>query len=187
MEYTLLMLYIIVTILLLCITFLLIKSFTRMLRKDFVPFVPIPTDALVHLIQALQLNEKSTLYDLGCGDGKIIAACYDICPNATYIGIEKELWPYYLGRLRHRKKLSEKFNIIRGDLFNHTYADATHITLYLFPFLMDVLLPKLEKELCLGTKVFSIDFPFSKKQYTDIIHINDAHKITHHKIYVYKF
>lgn len=187
MEYILLVLYIIITILLIYIALLLIKSFVQMFQKNFVPFVRTPTDVIPHILNALKLDEQSVLYDLGCGDGKIIATCHRIHPDTTYIGIEKKLWPYYLGRLRHRKKISKKFNIIRGDLFNHTYADATHITLYLFPFLMDELLPKLQKELRPGTKVISIDFPFSKMKYTNVIRTGHSLGSINHTLYVYEF
>jgi len=158
-----------------------------MFHKDFVPFVRTPTDVIPHILNALKLDEQSVLYDLGCGDGKIVSACHTACPTATCIGIEKQMSPYFLGCIRHRKKFSEKFKLIRDDIFHHTYTDTTHITTYLFPFLMDELLPKLQKELRPGTKVISIDFPFSKKQYTDIIHTSRSLYLTGRKIYVYEF
>lgn len=61
-----------------------------MFQKNFIPFVRTPTDVIPHILNALKLDEQSVLYDLGCGDGKIIATCHRIHPDTTYIGIEKK-------------------------------------------------------------------------------------------------
>lgn len=187
MEYVFIVLFSILAVLLSYIVFLFIRFVFNSFHKNFVPFVPSPAAVMPHIISALNLNEKSILYDLGAGDGRIVCACHNAYPNATCIGIEKELWPYVLGRTRYRKNISEKFKFIRGNLFDYSYTDATHITTYLLPEVMDELLPKLERELAPGTKLISIDFPFTKKMYKDIISTSRSLHLTGRKIYIYEF
>jgi trans-aconitate methyltransferase len=181
MHAFLLILYAIVILFLLYALFALVRGIMLLFRKDFVPFVPIPSHVLAELIPLLKLDKKSVLYDLGCGDGKIICAAHHTYPSATCIGIEKQWGPYLWGKIKHSKQISGTCETIRGDLFGHAYKDATHITAYLFPEFMNRLLPKLEQEVRAGTKLFSIDFPFAHKEPTHVIPVH------RHNIYIYEF
>ncbi len=187
MPYIALGAYVVITVCLIYTVYSLVRSLVQLFSKRFVPYVPTAYDVFPYLKQVLDLDEKSVFYDLGCGDGRIVRACHDICPTAACIGIEKQLGPYMLARLRNRGRLCKTFKIIRGDFFDYAYSDATHIVLYLFPEIMDLLLPKFQKELKPGTKVISIDFTFSGKKYSDVIRTSRSLYLTGQKIYVYEF
>ena len=105
-------------------------------------------------------------------------------PDAQFIGIEKALFPYILAKIS-----SLKFNNIkikRKNFFKIPIADATVIITYLFPSVLDLLLPKFERELH-NTKLFSFDFPFSKKEYETMYSIKEREGKLGSKIFVYKF
>ncbi len=155
-----------------------------------VPYVPVSSESLEAIIKALNLNTDSTLYDLGSGDGKVLFACFNDQPRARFIGIEYHFFPHLLA-LRKRNKLSvdkQTMHFIHGSFFDQNISNATHIFTYLIVSMMDKVLPKLEKELKPGTRLVSIDFPFTQRKAIEIIDIPDAEKRSRcKKIYIYEF
>src|ERR1035437_7676635 len=139
-------------------TFLMTPLFSK------VPFVPVRKKVLKDIISALKLSNESVLYDLGCGDGRILFAAAKIYPKISCVGIKKAPFQFLWAKVHKffTGKISKKISIIRGDMFEANVPPATHIFLYLFPELMDSLLPKFKKELKSGTRVVSCDFQFSE-------------------------
>jgi hypothetical protein len=76
--------------------------------------------------------------------------------------------------------------ILRGDFMKQNLSAADRVFTYLYPGLMDELLPKLEKELHPGTRLVSCDFPFSKKKAKEVIDL-ERPKLTGQKLYIYEF
>ncbi len=149
-----------------------------------VPFISIPKEILPAIEKALALNEKSVVYDLGCGDGRVLAFLSRKNPNAAYIGIEKNLFAYFLAK---RKIKSRNPKIILGDFFAHDLSQASHIFLYLYPLLLNQLLPKFQKELKPGTIVVSCDYQFQNKPADQIINLNRPAHSLGRTLYLYKF
>lgn len=129
------------------------------------------------MIKALELSDFSVFYDLGCGDARVLVEAKKLYPQIVCRGIEKDGLAFFLARLKVRNKNIE---IKRGDIFEEDLSGASHIFTYLFPELMDELLPKLEKELKPGARLVSCAFAFSKKQPASVI---QAQK----KIFIYNF
>lgn len=147
------------------------------------PFVPISKNVLPKIIDVLDVDDNSVVYDLGCGDARVLVRCYKYNQKAKYIGIEKSIVPRILAWFKLRKIGNPKnIRIINGNFFKKDISQATRVFLYLLPGMMDSLLPKLEKELKQGTSLVSYNFTFSKKQPAEVI---DLSKLG--KIYKYKF
>lgn len=134
------------------------------------PFVPAPRSALPAIFDALKLADSSVLYDLGCGDGVVLNFCAKRIPGAKYMGLERDFFPILLARIKYGKKVQ----ILRKDFFTYSLSDATHIFLYLFPEVLNALLPKFERELHPGTRVVSLDFQFSHRTPTEIIKLKES-------------
>jgi len=149
------------------------------------PFVPAPREILPAIVQALGLKEESVVYDLGCGDGRVLEACWNQQPQARYAGLEKDWLPFWLAkwRLRHNKDIK----IIQQNFFKHDLSGATHIFLYLFPEVMDQLLPKFEKELQSGARVVSCSFRFSHRDPTERIDLHRPEGLLGRELYIYDF
>jgi SAM-dependent methyltransferase len=160
----------------------------RSLSANKTPFVPIPKNILPEIIQALNLSTDSIFYDLGCGDGRILQAGLRLKPQIKTIGIEKEILPFYLAKWRLRKAIAAgSCQVFHQSFFNQSLTKATHVFTYLFPDLMDELLPKLQQELKPGTKLVSCDFAFNTKQPVKIIHLKRANRSLGQKLYCYEF
>lgn len=122
------------------------------------PYVPISKKLFPFIEKELALQSGAVFYDLGCGDGKVIAHIARSYPDVRCIGIEYSMVPYLAARLRIRNLPNA--SVHRRNFLNEDMADATHVYLYLFPVLMPRLLQKFKHELKSGTVVLSCDFKF---------------------------
>ena len=125
--------------------------------KD-VPYVPTPPEVVQRMIQLGGVKSGDVLYDLGCGDGRIVieavktpgvrGVCVDIDPeriadsrrNAAAAGVQ------------------DRIRFVQGDLFQVPIADATVVMMYLLPEVNLRLRPRLRTELRPGTRLVSHAF-----------------------------
>jgi SAM-dependent methyltransferase len=158
--------------------------------KAKVPFIPIPNSILPDIYKALELKEEGTLYDLGCGDARVLFYASKLNPKVQYIGIENSLFPTLLARIArwcHKKRTGIDVRILNEDFFTHDLSNATHIFTYLYPNVMDDMLSKLDKELKPGTRLVSISFRFTQKQPIAEFDLGRRKYQLAQKIYVYEF
>ena len=149
------------------------------------PFVPLSKEALPAIATALKIEVGNLVYDMGCGDGRVLFACADAHPDAKFIGIEKALFPVLLARLRRRSKT---VTVQHADMFKVSVADADRIVLYLLPVLMDDVEQKLVRELKPGTRVIAVDFPFKDRKPDEVIEqMQLSPRVRGRMLYVYHF
>jgi SAM-dependent methyltransferase len=156
-----------------------------------VPFVGVPIKTLKDIEIALLLKEGNVFYDLGCGDGRVLFYLSRNNPKVEYIGIENSLFPFILASVSNwwQKKINNINNIkiIKGDFFKIDLSKATHIFTYLYPNVMDDLLPKFDKELKNGVRLVSMSFHFTNKRELSEIDLKRGKYQIAKKIYVYEF
>ncbi len=173
--------FILLLVILLVILFFLAPFFS------LIPFVPVRKETLSEVISALELNKQSILYDLGCGDGRILFAASKSNPFVSCVGIEIAPFPFLLAKIKNVFGVSKNVQILYGDFHNINISPATHVFLYLLPAALDNLLPYLEKELRPGSKVISCDFKFSKKEPSTVLETGTIKSRINKKLYVYNF
>lgn len=176
----------------LVLLFVLVMLFIWMISsiKAKVPFIPIPNSILPDVYKILSLKDGGVLYDLGCGDARVLFYASKHTPKGTYIGIENSLFPILISRFRNwwNKKVSGRgIKILKKDFFIHDLSDATHVFMYLYPNIMDDILPKLDKELKPGTRLVSVAFKFTSKQPIEEFDLGRSKYQLAQKIYVYEF
>jgi SAM-dependent methyltransferase len=167
---------------------LCIGMWTSMRAK--VPFVPVPNSILADIHTALNIQEGSVVYDLGCGDGRVLFYSAKRMPRARYIGIDNNPFAIMLAHIRqwwHKITKHTDVEIINGDFFKTDLSNATHIFTYLYPSLMDDLLPKFDTELKKGTRLISTTFQFTLKRPVLEIDLKRKKYKLARKLYVYEF
>ncbi len=155
-----------------------------------IPFIRVASSVLCDIEKALELKEGSVVYDLGCGDGKILFYLAKNNPNVKYIGVENAPFPALVASFLsywNRKVNNINVEIIKKDFFEVDLSNATHIVTYLFPNIMDDVLPKLEDELKKGTLLVSASFHFTSKKEIKEIDLKRKKYQLIHSIYVYEF
>jgi trans-aconitate methyltransferase len=158
--------------------------------RSRVPFVTASNSVLKDIKEAFSLTNSSIVYDLGCGDGRILFYLSSFYPKAKYIGIEHSLFPFILARLGsflNKKKTGNNVEILQSDFFKKDLSDATHIFTYLYPNIMDELLSKFEKEFKPGTELVSLSFKFTNKVPIREIDLERSKYKLGRKLYVYQF
>lgn len=184
--------YILIFSLLVIIAILFVFLFLWILFNiiNKVPFVPVPNYVLPEIEKVIKAKDGGVVYDLGCGDGKVLFYLSQKNPKAEYIGIENNIFLVLLSRLKARFnkiKTGNKVEILNSSFFSENLSKATHIFVYLFPEVMDELLPKLEKELLPGTILVSATFQFSKKKETNCVTVVGGKNRLVRNLYIYKF
>lgn len=172
------------------ILFLLIFSSLLFLLSSLfssIPFVPVRRKILNEIILALDLDKKSILYDLGCGDGRILFTAAETNPHISCVGIEIAPFPFLLAKIKSVFNFPKNVRILYGNFFNINVSSASHVFLYLFPEVLDKLLPKFEKELKVGSRIVSCDFEFSRRKPNKILEIQSKKWQKNKKLYVYDF
>jgi len=123
------------------------------------------------MLDMTQLRRDEVLYDLGCGDGRIVLiAARDYQAKAFGVEIRKDLATAAQQQLR-KFGLERKAQIICGNLFDVDLSGANVVTLYLSPSGNEKLKSKLERELRPNSRIVSLDIPI--KGWTPI-HLRSA-------------
>ena len=122
------------------------------------PYVTTPYEVVHRMLALADVKKTDVLYDLGCGDGRIVIAAARRF-GARGVGID--LSPERIREARETARLagvSRRVEFRQGDLFDADLAQATVVTLYLLPSVNLELRPKLLKELRPGARVVSYSF-----------------------------
>jgi cyclopropane fatty-acyl-phospholipid synthase-like methyltransferase len=150
-----------------------------------VPFVPTPRPVARKAIELLNIQPGDTVYDLGCGNGRLVYMMADHYPATTVIGAEKAPLPYLLSQFIARVKPRKNGTVVYKDFDSLDLRDANKVFVYLLPHIMDNLLPKLERELPAGTRLVSCDFIFTHKEPAEVHKVQS--RLNSHTLRVYEF
>ena len=125
-----------------------------------VPYFPSTDEAVQGMLKLAGTGPGDVVYDLGCGDGRIvIAAARDF--GARGVGVEIDPAPLRMAVYQARRAgVTDRVRFVRGDLFEADIGDATVVTLFLFEDLNRRLLPKLRKDLKPGTRIVAHRYGF---------------------------
>lgn len=162
-------------------------SHSRTDAADLAPYVSTPMVVVEKMLEMAKITEKDILYDLGCGDGRIVIMAAKIY-GACGVGIDID---------PERIKESKAYASVAGvedlvefrvqDAMKANISQATVVTLYLLPESNALLRPILEEQLKPGARVVSHNYHMPGWELKEIgynaITTGDG---TLHTIFVYK-
>jgi SAM-dependent methyltransferase len=126
---------------------------------DLAPFVVTPEEVVMRMLDVARLDKDDLLYDLGCGDGRIVTAAARLY-GARGVGIDIE--PQRIEESRAnavRMGVEDLVEFRCQDILKADISPATAVTVYLLPEALELIRPKLEAELKPGTPVVSHNYP----------------------------
>jgi cyclopropane fatty-acyl-phospholipid synthase-like methyltransferase len=125
-----------------------------------VPYFSSTDEAVDGMLKLAGTGTRDVVYDLGCGDGRIVIAAAKHF-GARGVGVEIDPAPLRLAVYYARRAgVEDRVRFVRGDLFDADLSEATVVTLFLFESLNRRLLPKLLKELKPGTRIVAHRYGF---------------------------
>jgi len=128
-------------------------------RNNLAPNVGSPEHAVDKMLEVANLKPGEVLYDLGCGDGRIlIAAASKYKAKGVGIEISDHLARTAVERVK-KAGFADQVKIIHGDFMKTDLSEANVVTLYLATAANDALRPNLERYLKPSTRVVSYDYP----------------------------
>lgn len=129
-----------------------------MSRRPDIGFIPTPSAVINVIIDLAHLSSEDVVYDLGCGDGRIlITAAQRYGVRGVGIDIDRD-------RIQEATQQAELAGVShllhfrQQDLYKTDFRDATVVILYLLPHLNLKLRPTLLTQLQSGDRVLSHDF-----------------------------
>ncbi len=154
-------------------------------KNNLAPYVDTPEHAVDKMLAIANLKPGETLYDLGCGDGRILidaAEKYNV--KAVGIEIGRSLAEKAAANVR-KHGLQNRVKVIHGDMLRTDLSPANVVTLYLAPIANDTLRPNLERYLRPRTRVVSYDYPIPGWKPVDTT-TSEGHHGDTHMIYLYE-
>lgn len=123
------------------------------------PWVPTWGVDVKRFLSLAQLQETDVVYDLGCGDGRMV--CAAAAQGATAVGFDISVLPYLLAQLRRWRLGSARMrcHIQWRDFWHIDLSGATVIYFFLIPRIYPRLKSQLERQLRPGTKVITYVWP----------------------------
>jgi SAM-dependent methyltransferase len=127
-------------------------------RPPDVPFVVSESKVVDAMLQLAEVGAADKVYDLGCGDGRIvIAAAQKYGARGVGIDLDPQLIVVARG-YSDRARVSDRTLFLVGDIFDTDLRDASVVTLYLSVKVNRRLRPKLLNELKPGSRIVSNTF-----------------------------
>ncbi len=131
-----------------------------------VPYVPTKEPVVAAMLKLAGVKEGDTVYDLGCGDGRIVIAAVKDFKAKRGLGIDfnPERLKDCAESVKKAKLTAEQEKALtfkQGDVLKMTpedFKDVDVVTLYLLPEVNLKLRPILEKGLKPGARIVSHDF-----------------------------
>jgi SAM-dependent methyltransferase len=127
-------------------------------REPDVPYVPTTEAAVQEMLKLADVKKSDVVYDLGCGDGRIVIAAAKSF-GARGVGID--INPQRISEAKQNAKTAGLEKLVRfeeNDLFQADIQQATVVTLFLLPQINLKLRPKLLQDLKPGTRIVSNTF-----------------------------
>lgn len=154
-------------------------------RNNLAPYVGSPEHAIDKMLEVANLKPGETLYDLGCGDGRIlVAAAAKYKVNGVGIEISEHLAKTAAEKIK-KAGLQSQVKIIHGDFMKTDLSEANVVTLYLATTANDTLRPNLERYLKPQTRVVSYDYPIPGWKPIETTE-TEGYQSTSHTIYLYQ-
>src|SRR5882672_724768 len=122
---------------------------------QIVRYEPSPMEVAHAMLELAQVTSGDVVYDLGCGDGRIVIAA---AVRYGARGVCVDMDPQRIAESREnarRAGVEERIQFMTEDLFMTDLSGATVVTLFLSPEFNDRLRPKLRRELKPGARIVS--------------------------------
>lgn len=154
-------------------------------QDSLAPYVPTPQDVVEKMLEIAQVTSKDLVYDLGCGDGRIVITA---AKKYGAHGVGVDINPQRIKESQENAKRAGVENLVKfvlQDAMTVDVSPATVVTLYLLPDSNRKLRGNLTRELKPGARIVSHAFDMDDWEPLRTEHFTDAGGMTR-TIYLWK-
>ena len=156
-------------------------------REPDVPYVPTTEAAVRAMLKLGDVKKTDIVYDLGCGDGRIVIAA---AKGLGARGVGIDINPVRIGEAKENARKAGVEKLVRfeeNDLFDADIHEATVVTIFLLPNINLKLRPKLLHDLKPGTRIVSNTFDMGdwKPDKEAIVPDTEADTYLSHRLYLW--
>ena len=148
------------------------------------PAIPTPQFLVERMLEAGHVKPGEMVYDLGSGDGRVVI-CAAQKFGARAVGVE--LMPDLVRKARERVQslgLADRVSIVEGSALRIDLSPADVVTMWFLTNSNTRLRPHLERQLKIGARVVSNEFPIRGWKATEMIQVKVGR--VEHSIFVYE-
>lgn len=123
-------------------------------------YVGIPLTVARAALTQTEPSPTDTIFDLGCGDGRVLFLALREFGLKKAVGYEIAVWPYFKARIYQRlQKLKphQSVEVHRANLFEADLSGASLIFLYLMPEMVKRLSLKIKREVRPHARIIIIE------------------------------
>lgn len=154
------------------------------MKKSKIPYYPTRWEVVKRLLEIYVPKPGERVLELGCGDARVIRALTMKYDDILATGVEiNSILINEANKRIYRNKLSNRINIIQGDLFKFPIEGYNTIYAYLTKDALSRLKDKFRNFLISGGKIITLDFkiPSIKPRQAEAIDISGKK----HILYIY--
>ena len=122
------------------------------------PYIATEYRVVEAMLKPLELRSGDIIYDLGCGDGRIVI---EAVKKFGVRGVGIDIDPRRIVESKANAiaaRVSDRTVFLQKDLFESDIREATAVAIFLFPEMNQKLIPKFYNELKPGTRIVSHNF-----------------------------
>jgi hypothetical protein len=126
------------------------------------PYVPTKAKLAEEILEEVKFNKDGFFVELGSGDARIVRTAvrlYGVRGLAVDVNGLLILWSKILKFLDPRLRGDDKLLFLKANILKVDLSQADYIYLFLFPALIEKLVPNFKKQLKKGTIIISHGFP----------------------------
>jgi SAM-dependent methyltransferase len=127
-------------------------------RHILAPYVPTPCEVVHRMLDLAELTAEDVVYDLGCGDGRIVI---EAAKRYGARGVGLDIEPYWIEQAQRNARTAGVEALVRfehADAMAVDLGPATVVTLYLVHWSMQLVGAMLAGRARVGTQVVSHNF-----------------------------
>lgn len=154
-------------------------------QESLAPYVPTPQDVVEKMLELAQVTSSDVLYDLGCGDGRIVITAAKKY-GARGVGVDIDPQRIQESQANARAAgVENRIKFIQQDAMTVDVSPATVVTLYLLPDSNRRLRGNLTRELKPGSRIVSHAFDMDEWEPLKVEHFTDSGGMTR-TLYLWK-
>lgn len=142
-------------------------------RYILAPYLATPPEVVDRMLDVAGVRETDCVYDLGCGDGRVVIAAARRGARGVGIDIES-YWVAESNRNAAAAGVADRVRFAAEDALSVDLVPATVVFLYLVEWSTRLIVPRVAEQVAPGTRVVSLSFALGTNPPAQVVTFPDS-------------